>query len=63
MARLSEDPTSPPRLPELARLGLDDGLSQYLVDIALVVRVAADLTEGEINHAISTLMATRTTGP
>jgi selenocysteine-specific elongation factor len=43
MARLEEDPLSPPRLPELAKLGLDDGLSQYLVDSALVVRVAPDL--------------------
>jgi selenocysteine-specific elongation factor len=43
MARLAVDPASPPRLPELAQLGLDDGLSQYMVDVALVVRVASDL--------------------
>jgi selenocysteine-specific elongation factor len=43
LARLADDPVSPPKVPELAQLGLDDGLSQYLVDSAQVVRVAPDL--------------------
>ena len=43
MARLAEDPASPPQVPELAQLGLDDDLSQYLVESAMVVRVASDL--------------------
>ena len=42
-ARLTEQALSPPRLPELAALGLDEELGNYLENTGSVIRVAADL--------------------
>jgi selenocysteine-specific elongation factor len=41
--RLSDQPLSPPRVPELASLGLDEELRDYLEVSGSVVRVAPDL--------------------
>ena len=43
IARLTEQELSPPRLPELAALGLDEELGNYLENTGSVIRVAADL--------------------
>jgi selenocysteine-specific elongation factor len=43
IARLSDQPLSPPRVPELAALGLDEGLLEYLENSGSVIRVAPDL--------------------
>ena len=43
IARLADQPLSPPRVPELASLGLDEEMRDHLVNTGSVIRVAADL--------------------